>query len=171
MSDFINFIINNRLATIAIIFYIIRVILFFTATQHKKKDSKDTTVQSQAIAAGSFEVMILLIILYLNIDNRKPKFLDKFNTLFSLLVIGILYAIRAGIFAYITIYTQPACNDTSKYNTAELKTACETDNSEDKSMRTATIIAGVLETLLLFSITRIIYVIKSMPNSTLHIRV
>jgi hypothetical protein len=161
---------NNKLATIAIIFYIIRVILFFTATQHKKKDSKDTTVQSQAIAAGSFEVFILLIILYLNFDNKK-KYLDKFNTLFSLLVIGILYAIRTGIFTYIATYKQPDCNDTSKYNTAELKTACETDNSEDKSMLSATITAGVLEALLVVAIARIIYVIKSTPNSTLHIEV
>jgi hypothetical protein len=107
-----------------------------------------------------------LIILYLNFDNRKTKFFDKFNTLFSLLVIGILYAIRTGIFAYIAMYEQPACNDTSKYNTAELKTACETDNNEDKSMITATITAGVLEALLLGAIMRIIQVIRSTPNFT-----
>jgi len=170
MSDNISeFIKNNRLTTISIIFYIIRVILFIFATQHKKKDSKDTTIQSQTIAIGSFELMIMAIILHSTFGYTELYF-EKFNPLFILILIVILYAIRAGIFTYIYIYIYPNCNDTTKYNTAELKTACETDNNNDNSLRTATITAAVLEAIVVIAILRFMY-LNSKPNFTLKMKV
>ena len=145
IMDFFN---ENRLVGFAIICYIIRFILFSSALGHKKKNLKDTTIQSLAIAGGAFEAMIILIVLYLVYEGDK----FKSSPLFILICIGICYAVRTGMFSYIATYTQPDCMDTSKYNTNELVTACQTDNSEDKSILSLSITIGVFEVLIIFLI-------------------